>query len=47
MGLTGTKDGCSQGDCGDGVAVVDVQAVNSCLILAPQVNAKVVITVEG
>jgi carbon-monoxide dehydrogenase small subunit len=47
LGLTGTKDGCSQGDCGDGVVVVDVQAVNSCLILAPQVNGIDVITFEG
>ena len=45
--LTGTKDGCSQGDCGACVVVIDKQAVNSCLVLAPQADGKEVITVEG
>lgn len=45
--LTGTKDGCSQGDCGACVVVIDRQAVNSCLVLAPQVDGKEVITIEG
>jgi carbon-monoxide dehydrogenase small subunit len=47
LNLTGTKDGCSQGDCGACVVIVDGKAVNSCLTLAPQVNGKEVLTVEG
>jgi carbon-monoxide dehydrogenase small subunit len=45
--LTGTKDGCSQGDCGACVVVMEGQAVNSCLVLAAQADGKEVITVEG
>jgi carbon-monoxide dehydrogenase small subunit len=47
LGLTGTKDGCSQGDCGACVVVMDDQAVNSCLVLAAQVEGKEVLTIEG
>jgi carbon-monoxide dehydrogenase small subunit len=47
IGLTGTKDGCSSGDCGACVVMMDGQVVNSCMVLAPQADGSRVITVEG
>lgn len=47
LGLTGTKRGCEQGDCGACTVVLEGRAVNSCLVLALQVANKEVVTVEG
>jgi carbon-monoxide dehydrogenase small subunit len=46
-GLTGTKDGCSSGDCGACVIILDGQVVNSCMVLAPQAEGSEITTVEG
>jgi carbon-monoxide dehydrogenase small subunit len=47
LGLTGSKDGCSSGDCGACVVLLDGRPVNSCMVLAPQAESASILTVEG
>ena len=45
--LTGTKEGCSTGDCGACSVVVDDRLVCACLMLAVEVEGKSIETIEG
>ncbi|MBI2171077.1 MAG: (2Fe-2S)-binding protein [Chloroflexi bacterium] len=47
LGLTGTKEGCSNGNCGACTVMVDGRAIVSCCTLAAEVEGQSVITVEG
>jgi carbon-monoxide dehydrogenase small subunit len=47
LGLKGTKEGCSTGDCGICGVLMDGKLVNSCLIFAIQARNKRIETIEG
>jgi aerobic-type carbon monoxide dehydrogenase small subunit (CoxS/CutS family) len=47
LGLKGTKEGCSTGDCGICAVLMNGKLVDSCLVLAIQARNKNILTIEG
>jgi aerobic carbon-monoxide dehydrogenase small subunit len=47
LGLTGTKIGCDKGECGACAVLIDGKSMNSCMVLAAQVDGREVTTIEG
>ena len=47
LGLSGTKEGCGNGNCGSCTVILNGRAVDSCMVLAPEINSKDIKTVEG
>ena len=47
LGFTGTKNGCEAGECGACTVLVEDEPVNSCLVLAVELNGREITTIEG
>src|SRR5262245_31757802 len=47
LALTGTKEGCSNGNCGTCTVLLDGEPINACLVLALEVPGRAITTIEG
>ena len=47
LGLTGTKEGCGNGECGSCTVLLEGRPVNACLLVALEVEGRAITTIEG
>lgn len=47
LGMTGTKEGCNDGNCGACTVILDGRIVDSCLVLGVEINGSELETIEG
>ena len=47
LGMTGTKEGCNDGNCGACTVIFDGRIVDSCLVLGVEIQGREVTTIEG